>query len=172
MTFTEEWFSPANQKALGDLHDLTSHLTGDVVEIGCWQGRSTVALANAAYPSVVHAVDTWEGSPGEISADLASERDVHAEFLANIDSHTAGNVVSHRMGWRDYLPTSGPIRFLHIDAEHTRVEVRDNILAAKPLIVRGGIICGDDAQHRPVIDGVLDTLGVPHIVSTLWWVRL
>ena len=171
-TFGEEWFSAASQKALGDLCDRTGHLEGDVVEIGCWTGRSTVALANACYPGIVHAVDTWEGSPGEISADLAAQRDVFGEFRANIDAYTAGNVVPHRMGWRDYLPTSGPIRFLHIDAEHTYVEVRDNIAAALPLLVPGAILCGDDVHHPPVQEAVIEAFGVLQPVASLWWVRV
>ena len=167
--FGEMWFHPASQKALGDLHDRTTHLQGDVVEIGCWTGRSTVALANAAYPAVVHAVDTWNGSPGEISAELAAERDVYSQFRANIEAFTAGNVIPHRMGWREYLPTSGPIRFLHIDAEHSYVEVRDNILAALPLMVPGGVICGDDNHHPPVQEAVIDTLGGFRTTASLWW---
>ena len=170
--FGEAWFPPASQKALGDLYDRTAGLEGDVVEVGCWTGRSTVALANACYPSVVHAVDTWNGSPGEISHDLAAERDVFSEFLSNIGRFTTGNVVPHVMGWREYLPTSGPIRFLHIDAEHSYVEVKDNIEAALPLMVPGGVICGDDQHHPPVQRAVIDTLGDANVVATLWWVQV
>lgn len=133
----------------------TEGVAGRVVEVGCWEGRSTVVLANAVAPDVVHAVDTWRGSPGEISASLAQERDVFAQFTENIAALTAGNVAPHRTGWRTYFTSdTSPIRFLHIDAEHSYDEVRDNIETAKPLIAPGGIIAGDDAHHEPVMRAV------------------
>jgi predicted O-methyltransferase YrrM len=169
--FSEEWFGPESQHALADLYDKVRDLDGDVVEVGCWEGRSTIALANACHPTIVHAVDTWEGSPGEISWDLAHERDVAYQFAVNIENHTAGNVQAHRMGWRDYFAEiDRPLKFLHVDAEHTYREVFDNITAALPLLVPGGIICGDDVHHPPIQQAVLATLGpATNVVATLWW---
>lgn len=169
MTFTEDWFGVHSCEALAGLYKRVSDLEGDIVEIGCWEGRSTIALASACKPATVHAVDTWEGSPGEVSASLAASRDVYATFCEN----TAGlNITPHRMGWRDYLPTSGPIRFVHIDAEHTYEEVRDNIDAVRPLMVSGGVICGDDNHHPPVQQAVLEAFGDAFLQATLWWVQV
>lgn len=171
MTFTEEWFSLDSCRALASLARSTNTFIGRVIEVGCWEGRSTIALANAVHPDDVQAVDTWEGSPGEPSATLARGRDVHATFTENVAALTKGNVVVHRMGWRDYFATARPsaIRFLHIDAAHTYDEVHDNVLAAKPLLVAGGIICGDDAHHTPVLDAARDALGGDlQYDATLW----
>ena len=172
MKFDEEWFGEASQQALADLARRTAHLDGAVVEVGCWQGRSTVALARAVHPAIVHAVDTWQGSPSEISAELAAERDVYTEFIDNITELTEGNVTPHIMGWREFFETRGPapIRFLHIDAEHTYTEVFDNIAAALPMMVPGGIMCGDDAHHPPVRRAVLRHFPRAQRVASLWWV--
>lgn len=171
--FTEQWFCEASQEALGFLYEKTAHLSGAVVEVGCWTGRSTVALANACKPAVVLAVDTWEGSPSEISASLAAERDVFAQFRRNVFSMTAGNVVPLRMNWRDYFNgRTQPIRFLHIDAEHTYREVSDNIAAALPLMVSGGIVCGDDVHHEPVRQAVLEHFPNAYGMATLWWSQI
>lgn len=168
--FGEQWFSEASQQALAELCQRTHGLAGEVIEVGCWTGRSTCALARAAHPHLVHAVDTWEGSPGEISSTLAQGRDVFAQFTQNIGDYTEGNVVPHRMGWRDYFADlNAPIRFLHIDAEHTYQEVFDNVTAALPLLVPGGVICGDDAHHRPIQQAILDTLGNANLVASLWY---
>lgn len=168
-TFVEDWFCTESQIALAELAASTAHLDGAVVEVGCWEGRSTVALANAILPAEVLAVDTWQGSPGEISADLAAERDVFATFNANIAEATAGNVVPHRMGWREFFADwAGPIRFIHIDATHTYEEVRDNIEAVRPFMVSGGVICGDDVHHPPIQRAVMDTLGNAWLTATLW----
>lgn len=168
--FGEQWFGPDSQAVLADLYRRVADLEGAVIEVGCWTGRSTVALANACVPLVVNAVDTWAGSPGEISEQLAAERDVFAQFQSNIATYTAGNVAVHRMDWRTYFETtSEPIRFLHIDAAHTYAEVRDNIEAALPLLVPGGIIAGDDVHHPPVVRAVIDVLGDAATAATLWY---
>lgn len=169
MTFTERWYYPSGLAALELAYRRSCMVAGAVIEVGCWEGRSTCHLANVAYPAIVHAVDTWEGSPGEVSAELAAERDVYATFVANVEALTEGNVVPHRMGWREFFAAhDGPIRFLHIDATHTYDEVRENILAALPFVVPGGIVCGDDAHHEPVISAARDTLGPVTLDSTLW----
>ena len=168
--FTEEWFGEFSQQTLADLVREVADVNGLLVEVGSWEGRSTIAMANAAYPREVHAVDTWHGSPGEISATLAAERDVYAQFSTNILHFTQGNVVPHRMGWRDYFAEmTDPVALCFIDAEHTYDEVRANIEAVEPLLVSGGILCGDDMHHEPVRLAVLDTLGTsPTALASLW----
>lgn len=169
MTFTEDWYKPSSLLLLESALQRSRGLAGRIIEVGCWEGRSTVRLANAAYPDVVHAVDTWEGSPGEISEQLAAERDVYARFCENVEQLTLGNVTPYRMGWRQFFADHpGPIRFLHIDATHTYDEVRANIETALPHVVRGGIVCGDDAHHEPVITAARDTLGPVEELASLW----
>lgn len=172
-TFTEEWFCAESQQWLADLGRSVADIPGLIVEIGSWEGRSTVALANAVHPRTVHAVDTWKGSPGEISAELAAERDVHAQFLANVAVLTAGNVEDHICGWRDWLPTVDEIALIFIDAEHTYVEVADAIREALPKVARGGVICGDDIMHPPVraaVGAMLDPFEVEVREGASMWV--
>ena len=81
------------------------------------------------------AVDTWHGSPDEPDHSRAWDSDdVFETFKRNIKQHTQGNVRYHRTGWRDFFETwTRPVRFIHIDAQHTYEEVRDNVLAVLPL---------------------------------------
>jgi len=171
MSFTEQWFGQDSQDNLAFLAYTQRKVPGALIEIGSWEGRSTVAFANAANPRTVHAVDTWAGSPGEVSAELAAERDVFATFTANIAELTDGNVEVHRMGWREYVPTiSEPVSLVFIDAEHTYIEVRDAIAALLPLLAPGGVICGDDVHHPPVIKAVCELLDPAQVEvkATLW----
>jgi predicted O-methyltransferase YrrM len=173
-TFGEEWFCQQSQDLLAELGRSVKDVDGLIIEIGSWAGRSTCALANAVYPRVVHAVDTWAGSPGEISSELAAQRDVFAQWRANVAEFTKGNVIAHRMGWREYLPKIGqPVALVFIDAEHTEVEVRENIAAVLPLVAPSGVICGDDVHHAPVRAGVVANLKVRevNVGATLWWWR-
>jgi predicted O-methyltransferase YrrM len=169
--FTEEWFGPASQAVLVGLVASVADVDGLLVEVGSWQGRSTCVMANAATPRHVEAVDTWQGSPGEISAVLAADRDVFTEFCGNIARHTRGNVNVHRSDWRAYieeLSDDAPVAMVFIDAEHTYEEVHDTIVAFEPHISPGGVICGDDNHHPPVRAAVLDTLGDVDCDATLW----
>jgi predicted O-methyltransferase YrrM len=169
MTFTEQWFGPESCKGLVALAGLIADVEGEIVEIGSWEGRSTCALANAVHPRVVHAVDHWHGSPGEPSAELAAGRDVFATWAANVAELTAGNVVAHRMGWRDYTPADS-VAFVFIDAEHSYTEVRDTVNAYLPLMAAGGVICGDDVHHSPVRQALFEVLPALEIYTqaTLW----
>lgn len=158
-----------SQKALAKLAKRTNG-HGRVIEIGSWEGRSTVALAHAVWPASVEAVDTWEGSPGEISAELAAQRDVLGQFMANVTDLTRGNIRVHRQPWREYAASgSEAVRFLFIDAEHTYREVFDTITAFRPLMVPGGVICGDDAHHPPIMQAVRELLDPVGYDATLWW---
>jgi predicted O-methyltransferase YrrM len=169
--FTELWFSESSCTTLASLARSVESLDGDIVEVGSWQGRSTCALANAVHPATVHAVDTWQGSSGEISEFLAGRRDVYAEFVSNVEALTNGNVVAHRMGWREYFATNlSRVRFCFVDAEHTYTEVRDTVIAVLPKMVPGGLIVGDDIHHPPVQRAVIDVLGVDGVMvdGALW----
>lgn len=172
--FTEDWFSDASCDVLADLVIEVASVPGKIVEIGSWEGRSTVALANAArhFGRAVQAVDTWQGSPGEISADLAAGRDVFATWKSNIAEMTSGNVVAHRMGWREYVPTlDGPVALCFIDAEHTYREVFDNIVAILPYLPPGGVVCGDDQHHPPIRQALADLFDPTfiHVQASVWW---
>jgi predicted O-methyltransferase YrrM len=57
-----------------------------------------------------------------------------------------------------------------IDAEHTYEEVRDTIEAFRPLMAPGGIICGDDVHHPPIVRAVVDTLGSDVTVDASLWI--
>ena len=157
--FTEDWFGELSQDRLAQLGRDVEHVEGIIIEIGSWEGRSTCVLANAIRPRPVIAVDTWAGSPGEVSAELATQRDVYGQFITNVKVLTGGNVVPVRKGWREFVPTiDDPVALCFIDAEHTYREVYDNIEAILPLMAPGGIICGDDAGHPPVREAVMSLL--------------
>ena len=171
--FTEDWLPVASQTVLTILVDSIKDIPGPIVEVGSWEGRSTVAIANADPTRTVHAVDTWQGSPGEVSADLAADRDVFAQFQTNIDAMTDGNVEAHRMDWRDYIATiREPIAMLFVDGLHTRPEVYATIKTFWPYLAPHAVICGDDFHHIPVRQAVLDLIPDAEWAATLWVWRL
>lgn len=168
--FTEDWLPEQSQKVLAELAAGVADVDGLIVEIGSWEGRSTVILANAS-GRTVQAVDTWQGSPGEESETLAADRDVYAQFTVNVNTMTDGNVQAHRMDWRDYEPVE-PIALLFIDGLHTRPEVYATIRKFLPHMAPGGVICGDDFHHVPVRQAVLDFFPNASWMATLWVERI
>lgn len=176
--FTENWFAQPSCDALASLVRDVEGVPGLLIELGSWEGRSTIALANAAHPRIVQAVDTWNGSPGEISSDLAAKRDVFAKWQANVDHYTKGNVHPHRMGWREFfndMRNAGPfdqppVALLFVDTEHTYDEVHDTVLSFLPYMAPGSVICGDDAHHPPIRHALDDLFGLDKLefAATLW----
>jgi predicted O-methyltransferase YrrM len=132
------------------LHDpRTAEANADIVEFGCWEGRSTIALAIAAFPATVTAVDTWQGNsdedPNHPTVCIAAQRDVQSIFRRNIAALTDGNVVIVQEDCHRFLEQrQQPIRFAHIDASHDYDSVARTIGAVSKLIVPGGVICGHD----------------------------
>ena len=137
-------------------------LNGAIIEIGSWEGKSTIGLAHAAYPEPLLAVDTWQGSsdenPEHGSVHLARQRDVYGQFLTNIQLLTKGNVKPIRANCHDFLKRwQGPIKFAHIDASHNFRSVKQTLEALLPWMVSGGVLCGDDflaaSASRTDVDG-------------------
>lgn len=159
-----------NKDALAELVKQAKHLHGAVIEVGCWEGRSTVVIANACAPDRVLAVDTWLGSAGEECWEIAASRDVFSIFQHNIAEMTVGNVTPVKMDWQQFFAEwDGPIKFLHIDGEHSYEAVRANIEAALPHMVSGGVICGHDAGESCVMTAVRDVLPCPDVRCGVWY---
>lgn len=162
--FHEDWYGQEQAAFLDYLIRNYTPPDGEVVEIGCWEGRSTVALAQSAYPRTVHAVDHWRGNVDE-HADhpatvAARERNVLDTFQYHMNTLTEGNVVLHINDWREWITTwQQPIAFLHLDAAHDYASVFDCLEAIKLLLIPGAILCGDDYHAPEVHQAVHDVLG-------------
>ena len=165
--FDERWIVDTQLAFTTRLAAQVHELAGEVVEIGAHQGRLTVFLANTIYPATLHVVDNWSGVtlPAEVRA-----RDNHAVFEGNVREATRGNVKVWKMGWRDWaVRWDKPVRFAHIDAEHSAAEVADCIGALLPLVVPFGVLAGDDYHMAGVKEGVGKALGRVSWGDSLWW---
>lgn len=172
-TFHENWCDPEQALFLGWLAT-QAPLEGACVEIGCWEGRSAVAIAQAIQPRILHCVDHWRGNEDEGhegSVQTARERNIFATFHGNIDRLTTGNTEHYIMDWRDWVKDQNdPIAFLHLDASHDEASVRECLEAVKPYLVPGAILCGDDSYAHGVWAGVQAALGdgVQDMNGRLW----
>ena len=155
MVFHENWYGDTEICELQHAVERVKTLDGLILEIGCWEGKSTVAIADSCYPEPVHAVDTWTGNldeqkasgEGHSTVPLLQERDVFAEFTANLAGLTAGNVVPHRVDCFEFLAENHDrVKFCHIDASHDYPSVRKTIESLLPMLVEGAVLCGHDFE--------------------------
>lgn len=167
--FTSAWIPEPTLARLSDLVAEREHLDGSVIEFGAWEGRSTVAIASGT-SGVVYAVDHWRGNPGDIHTEpVARTEDIYSRFLDNIEG--IDNIRPVVMDTHEFMTAwTDPIKFLHIDADHTYEAVREQIEWAKRLMVPGGVMCGDDySSNWPgVVQAVNETLPAHHVEIVMW----
>jgi hypothetical protein len=170
--FTHQWIPVGTLLEMRRLVRSVAHLEGDIVEFGCWEGRSAAVLANAAFPELLIGVDHWKGSDTLPLSHYAPDGNVRTAFDMNIEMLTAGNVTIRDMSTRDFCATyDGPgVKFIHIDADHAYEQVLEDIRWALANTVPGGIVCGDD--YKPYWDGVVRAVDklVPNrtILNDMW----
>lgn len=165
----EGWMEPY------DLEWLARHAAHAriICEVGCWKGRSTTALADNT-PGVVFAVDTWLGS----EEHNPPVQGLYEAFEANMEPYIArGKVLEMRTQSVDaarHFATFGE-RFdmIFIDASHDYDSIRADILAWRPLVASGGLLCGHDAAHPPIARALAELLPdrLPN-EGCMWQVRL
>jgi hypothetical protein len=151
--FNDNWYSNDQLHNLEALAKQVKGKEGTIIEIGCWEGKSTVALAKTFYPEVLVCNDTWLGNIQEsiitgkphVTELILKERDVYTIFQDNMSMLTEGNytvVKRDCIAWlKEYHQ---PIKFIHIDASHDYESVHETLTLVLPHMVKGGILCGDD----------------------------
>lgn len=168
----EGWFN---------FEDLYSELvqsaeSGDtLVEVGVWHGRSVVYLAEQVKASGkdvhIFGVDTFlgEGCPKVIG----TEGKLWRTFVANIRREGVTQIVTPMCLPSVQAASYFEAQSLHavfIDGNHTYESVRDDILAWRPKVKRGGWLAGHDWDHPPVAQAVRE-YGSPQERGACWVFR-
>lgn len=144
-----------------------------IAEIGSWMGRSTRALADNTAGKVI-AIDTWKGSENEPEHAQIIEKlpmSLKAIFYENICDLT--NVQGFQ--WTSLEAVSKlPDLFdmVFIDADHSYNAVFADIVAWRPRVISGGILCGHDYQWPDVKRAVDELVPDRWLVrgTTIWYV--
>ena len=147
-----------------------------IIDIGPYRGRSTRALADAS-TGVVYAVDNWNASINRGRPDTVA-RAACFENLADLIE----TMKIRLYDWNSQLGIPPPMvrleaDMLWIDADHTYVGVKSDILTFAPLVLPGGLICGHDYNvHHPEVMRAVDEIYGSRVRSlglhrSIWWVE-
>jgi hypothetical protein len=128
------WMSPGQASTLYDAA-VGCPDNGTIVEIGSFQGRSTIVLASAAPAgAAVIAIDPHAGNdrgPQEYDGFEQAAADDHAIFVANLEQAGVAERVRHLPMFSDAAlgEVDGSIDVLYIDGAHryapARADIRD-----------------------------------------------
>jgi len=136
----------------------TAQNMNSIVEIGCWKGRSTLALLSAC-TGMVYAVDHFQGSSGEPDSTTieAKEKDIHSIFKSNIGERE--NLKLYKMSSMEAVKSFADksVDMVFIDSDHDYEEVRKDINAWLPKTIK--MICGHDIMKEPVRRAVTELVG-------------
>ena len=145
-----------------------------IVEVGSWLGGSARAMADNT-EGIVYCVDPWTGTP-----EMAGDPDwqAHAndsEWVFNSFTRNMEGLTNYRAIRMFSVPAAEVLKDLRfdmifIDASHEYEDVKADILAWKPLLAEGGLLCGHDWGCWGVTPAVTELLPEAHAVGidTLW----
>lgn len=129
------------------LHQTTNGIGGNLVEIGTFEGRLFVALALA--------LRDGERGLGIDSFDWPNDR-IEAHFRDNCRNHGVpdakmrvwkGNSAALTPNSLQSLVGAGPVRFFHIDGDHSAPALKHDLALAHATLHPQGLICLDDMLH-------------------------
>jgi predicted O-methyltransferase YrrM len=130
---------------------------GTVVEIGSFEGNSTIYLAMAGRE--VHAVDPHSRDSMSQLAGSVADSDPSDRFLRNLERFgVLDRVVYHRTDSAEAAETwtGEQVSLLFVDGMHTYDAVRSDYLAWRPLLAREHVVLFDDYLWAPVQHAVDD----------------
>lgn len=136
---------------------------GDIVEIGSYQGRSTVCLASGALDrgeGIVHAVDPHTGDRGQLAQLGIDSLNTAPTFLRNLvqlDILRAVRPVCKPSVEAAALYAGDPIRLLFIDGWHSHEAVIEDFVSWQPFLAKAAVVIFDDFGTSPEVQsGILE----------------
>jgi predicted O-methyltransferase YrrM len=127
-------------------------MRGNILEVGCWVGRSTICLAlgikEAGRGEKVYTIDSFEGSDEHLAdpnlRELIARGEIERMFRLNIARFEVEDVVHLiKMRSRYALPLCGqwkPIRLAFVDGSHQYEDALYDITQCSHLLDANGVI--------------------------------
>ena len=136
-----------------------SGLHGDLLEIGCYHGRSAVVLALQLQPGErLFLVDAFDLPLDDPYGDTATPDKVWRNLAGAIPGLPRERIDIQR-GYSNELrlPPDLELRFAHVDGGHDAATVRGDLAICAQHLIPGGVIVVDDHAH-PHYPGVAEAV--------------
>ena len=173
------WFDKAD---ISTYRELVSNIPtgGTMLELGTWKGRSICSVADLLIERdiKVFAVDTFAGTPNEMSLELkdahkeAKEVDLKKVFRDNLKRYKIdGRVTIIKNTTDGAVETfeSGFFDLIFVDADHNTAAVSKDIKNYRPKLKKDGILAGHDWNWESVRKGVWENDIKPVALSNIWY---
>ena len=162
------WF---NHQAAYDYLLANMPKDGTFVELGAWLGKSSSYLCDKATGQDIIIVDTWKGSPNELTTThkLATEQDIYELFVENMGERKYKTIkATSKAAAGKFKEESLDVVF--IDLTHTYEAVKEDIKLWLPKVKKGGYIAGDDYHEnwKGVIQAVDELLPHAKFIDDCW----
>jgi len=164
----EGWF---NHEAAYDYLISQMPERGTFVELGAWLGKSSAYLCDKATGKQITIIDTWKGSPNELTTThaLATQVDIYELFKANMGERNYKSIkATSKAASKKFADESLDVVF--IDLTHTYEAVKEDIALWLPKVKKGGILAGDDYHENwpGVIQAVDELLYGRAFIGDCW----
>jgi predicted O-methyltransferase YrrM len=150
--YEQGWMAEIEVATMLGFARLIPERLGNMLEVGCWCGRTTAPLSLLGEIAVV---DLFEGYSGSISTvEIASQVD---RFWKNVsDWGNPGNIVIHKGDSHQILPTLKPdsYRFILVDGDHSTEAAHQDMNDCWRLLSPGGYMFVDDRDFLSVIPAI------------------
>lgn len=168
--FTSDWVS----QHLDSWRRATAHLQErrdvQILEIGAWEGRSTIAFLNLLPTSSVTTIDkTWNDEARERLRRFDRNLAPFGERITRIDGNSYVEVLP------SLLRAGRSFDLIYIDGDHHREGVVADTILAWPMLRQGGVLIWDDylldlhlpSEERPrdAIDWSLRTFAGQYTIA-------
>lgn len=152
------WFSSTDRKVY---EEAVKHFRNNsvFVEIGCFMGRSTVAMADLIEESkkniIFYAIDHFNGSIEHENLQVIKENKLYEIFEKNIEQHknTIKVIKSDSLSASSAF-SDNSIDFVYIDASHDEKSVSQDLTFWYPKLKRFGWLSGHDYGQISVQNAV------------------
>jgi hypothetical protein len=173
---------PSDLAALSDLVSGISrqYRSQTIVEIGSWAGMTALTMASV-FPGNIYCVDTWQGTPGEPTRGVVEyfgPEHAFQTFCRNVGSRLFRGIYPCRgtsLQWAAVWPIKAALVF--IDAQHDYESVKADILAWRPHVEPGGILCGHDYWDHYIgvgraVEELIPAAELHKSGASVWWTKI
>ena len=150
--------------------------SSSILEVGCYKGRSTKAMADATL-GTVDVVDPFKGSYyNNDGSVLFTHNSTKKIFIHNLRDH----LLSHKLFiWEMKFEEINPIKkydFVFIDGDHRYEKVLHDIVKGYGLVSPHGILAGHDygQEDWPGVKQAVDEIfgSSVKLIDTIWYVHV